>query len=272
MKKNPIGFTAQSEKKGESIEHALPCQEVPCPKKSVVHVYFPHRDMGWSYYNDKFDLKVGDLVYVEGKLEGYRGKVTQVSYSFKIKSSDYKKVVAVIDTSVKGDLFAAGSHFISFDKNVIPFQKTRSWFFSPIEYEEYIDISDDTASFPLEDLSFMKILRKEADRGLDHYMEKNVTCLELDNTHGRAIVDGTVPYEIEFEYSEGIISNIRCSCFEAGSSRHEYAVMLQLRETLDAIADNFEEKYDGYFAAISRDVFFGLVMGRKDIGKITLGV
>lgn len=50
--------------------------------------------MGWAYYNDSFDLKVGDFVYVEGKLEGYRGQVTEVNYSFKIKPSDYKKVIA----------------------------------------------------------------------------------------------------------------------------------------------------------------------------------
>ena len=52
------------------------------------------RGMGWAYYNDSFDLKVGDFVYVEGKLEGYRGQVTEVNYSFKIKPSDYKKVIA----------------------------------------------------------------------------------------------------------------------------------------------------------------------------------
>ena len=59
------------------------------PKKSVVQVYFPSRGMNLAYYNDSFDLKVGDLVYVDGKLEGHRGQVTEVNYSFKIKLSDY---------------------------------------------------------------------------------------------------------------------------------------------------------------------------------------
>ena len=81
-----------------------------------------------KYYNDSFDLKVGDFVYVEGKLEGYRGQVTEVNYSFKIKLSDYKKVIAVIDTNVKGDFYLAGSHVVSFDRNAIPFSKNAEYF------------------------------------------------------------------------------------------------------------------------------------------------
>ena len=126
MKKYHIGFNTKSNTENETPITAY--QENSAPKKSVVHVYFPHRGMGWSYYNDSFDLKVGDFVYVEGKLEGYRGQVTEVNYSFKIKLSDYKKVIAVIDTNVKGDLYLANSHIVSFDKNAIPFSKVLTWF------------------------------------------------------------------------------------------------------------------------------------------------
>lgn len=58
--------------------------------------------MGLSYYNDAFDLKCGDIVFVEGKLEGLRGRVVDVAYNFKIKLSDYKKVVSVADTKCAG--------------------------------------------------------------------------------------------------------------------------------------------------------------------------
>ncbi len=71
----------------------------------MVQVYFPHRGNGWAYYNDSFDLKVGDFVYVDGKLEGYCGCITEVNYSFKIKLSDYKRVVALVDTNAQGDLY-----------------------------------------------------------------------------------------------------------------------------------------------------------------------
>ena len=94
MKKYPIGFNTRINKEPEKVTPVTAYQETVQPKKSVVQVYFPHRGMGWAYYNDSFDLKVGDFVYVEGKLEGYRGQVTEVNYSFKIKPSDYKKVIA----------------------------------------------------------------------------------------------------------------------------------------------------------------------------------
>ena len=42
------------------------------------------------------------MVYVDGKLEGQRGRVVEVSYTFKIKLSDYKRVIAVVDTNVSG--------------------------------------------------------------------------------------------------------------------------------------------------------------------------
>ena len=99
MKKYPIGFNTRINKEPENNKPMEVCKGVIEPKKSVVQVYFPHRGMGWAYYNDSFDLNVGDFVYVEGKLEGYRGQVTEVNYSFKIKLSDYKKVIAVKVTS-----------------------------------------------------------------------------------------------------------------------------------------------------------------------------
>ena len=133
MKKYPIGFNTRINKEPEINVPMEVCKGVIEPKKSVVQVYFPHRGMGWAYYNDSFDLKVGDFVYVEGKLEGYRGQVTEVNYSFKIKLSDYQKVVAIIDTNVRGDFYLAGSHFVSFDPAVLPYEKIRSWFLPPVK-------------------------------------------------------------------------------------------------------------------------------------------
>ena len=66
--------------------------------------------MDLTYFNALFDLKVGDRVYVDGKLEGQLGHVVDVSYNFKIKISDYKKVIAVVDTTVHGQFYMAGSH------------------------------------------------------------------------------------------------------------------------------------------------------------------
>ncbi len=270
MKKHPIGFNMRAKEEPDKEVQTIQKTETKVPRKSVVQVYFSHRGTGWAYYNDSFDLKVGDYVYVEGKLEGYRGRVTEVNYSFKIKLSDYKKVIAVVDTDVKGDLYLAGSHIVSFDKNTIPFSKVLTWFKAPEADDEYISSNDDSESFPLDDLSKMKASHEIADRGYDVFLENNVSFIEIDRSRGRAIVEGSESYEIEFDYLNGEISNLKCSCFCSGKCKHEFATMLQLKETLDIIAEHYENEYDDYFAVVSKGVFMNIVMNKKVSGKISL--
>lgn len=272
MKKYPIGFNTSINKEPENETRVTAYQETVQPKKSVVQVYFPHRGTGWAYYNDSFDLKVGDFVYVEGKLEGYRGRVTEVNYSFKIKLSDYKKVIAVIDTNVKGDFYLAGSHIVSFDKNAISYSKVLAWFKTPENDDEYVSGNDDTFAFSLDDLSKMKISHEVADRGHDYYIENRVCFVEVDGTRGHAIVEGNENYEIEFDYCDGEIANLKCSCFCSGACKHEFAAMLQLRETLELITENYEDEYNDYFAIISKEVFMNTIMNKKVSGKINLVV
>ena len=82
MKKYPIGFNTRQPEDNTRIGNA-PLTAVPnTPRKSVVRIYFPERNMSLSYYNDLFDLHCGDIVYVDGKLEGLQGKVIDVNYSF----------------------------------------------------------------------------------------------------------------------------------------------------------------------------------------------
>lgn len=271
MKKNPIGFNMEIHKESEINVPMEVCKGVIEPKRSVVRVYFPQREMSLVYYNDSFDLKVGDFVYVEGKLEGFRGQVTEVNYSFKIKPSDYMKVIAVIDTNVKGDFYIADSHMVTFDKSVIPFSKVRTWFNAPCE-EEYVCGNDDSVRFPLDDLSKMKIGNDIAERGFEYFMEDRVAYLEIDRNHGRAIVEGGKNYEVEFDYIDGEISNIKCSCFCSGVCKHEFAVMLQLRETADILTRVYETEYNDYFALISKRTFISTIMAKKVSGKISLEV
>ena len=126
-----IGFNGSAEEyRKTSKEECSICPAVT-PRKSVVRVHFPARNMDLSYYNDAFDLKCGDIVFVEGKLEGLRGRVVDVAYNFKIKLSDYKKVISVADTNVRGEFFFAGSHFVTFDRGTLPYEKVITWFKAP---------------------------------------------------------------------------------------------------------------------------------------------
>ena len=65
-----IGFSVSEEKEKMTAPEPPDVAEEREPRRSVVRVQFPQRNMTLAYYNDRFDLHCGDLVYVDGK----RGK------------------------------------------------------------------------------------------------------------------------------------------------------------------------------------------------------
>ena len=267
-----IGFVAEhSENKPVEATYTVP-EHLAVPRKSVAQVYFAGRNMTLAYYNDQFDLHRGDMVYVDGKLEGMLGRVTEVNYNFKIKVSDYKRVIAVVDTTVHGQFFMAGSHFVTFDREALPNSKVVRWFKAPEkEDDEFVSGSDDT-TFSLDDLKSMKISAAIAERGHDYYMENRVGYIRIDGTKGYAIVEGSEPYEVEFEYKGGEISQLICSCFCSYNCKHGFAAMLQLKETLEMIEKHYAAQYDetGYFAAVNKGTLFSFAIDGKEAGSFTL--
>lgn len=240
--------------------------------KAIVQVSFPGRGSSLAYYNDQFDLHVGDVVYVDGKLEGQRGRVVEVAYNFKIKVSDYKRVIGLADTEVHGQFFNAGSHFVTFDRSALPQSKIVTWYKAPAkEDDEYVSGSDDS-SFRLDDLKSMKISTAIAERGHDYYMENRVRYISIDGTKGYAIVEGSEPYEVEFEYKGGEISRMICPCFCSYNCKHEFAAMLQLKETLEMIEKHYAAQYDetGYFAAVNKGTLFAFAIDGKEAGSFTI--
>lgn len=267
-----IGFAAEPPKKKPSEATCTVPQQSAAARKSVVQVYFAGRNMTLAYYNDQFDLHHGDMVYVDGKLEGVRGRVTEVNYNFKIKVSDYKRVIAVVDTTVNGQFFMAGSHFVTFDREALPNSKVITWFKAPAkEEDEFVSGSDDTA-FWLDDLSSMKVSAAIAERGHDYYMENKVRYISIDGTKGYAIVEGSDAYEVEFEYRDGEISQLICSCFCSYNCKHEFAAMLQLKETLEMVEKHYGDEYErtGYFAAVAKGTLVAFAIDGKETGSFTL--
>ena len=247
-------------------------QQNAAPRKSVVQVHFAERNMTLAYFNDRFDLHRGDQVYVDGKLEGLRGRVVDVNYNFRIKVSDYKRVIAVVNTTVHGQFFMAGSHFITFDPAVLPAGQVVTWFKAPAKAEdEFISGSDDTA-FPLDDLSGMQVSGAIAERGENYYLENRVRYLSLNGTRGYAIVTGSEAYEVEFQYADGKISALTCSCFCSSNCKHEVAVMLQLRETLGLIEKHYAAEYKrtGSFAAVAKSTLFSYAVDNQETGSIII--
>lgn len=267
-----IGFADETENENFTEEAFAEQTKRILPKKSVVQVYFAERNMTLAYYNDRFDLHRGDLVFVDGKLEGLRGFVTDVNYNFRIRLADYKRVIAVADTDVHGQFFSAGSHFVTFDRDALSPQKIVTWFKAPAKEEDVFASGSDDSAFLLDNLKEQPIDSAVAERGYDYYSSDKVVYIGMDTNKGYAIVEGQTAYEVDFEYKNGEISHLICSCFCSNHCKHEFAAMLQLKDVLKYIEKNYAAEYErsGCFAAIKKSTLIAFAVEMKEKGSFTL--
>ncbi|MBQ8860200.1 MAG: hypothetical protein IJ015_02540 [Ruminococcus sp.] len=243
------------------------------PQKSLVRVYFEDRDFSCSYYNDKFALKVGDIVFVEGKMENLRGRVVAVSYGFKIKLSDYKRVIALADTEVHGKMYMTRNFFLSFDRNILPYSKVSTWYAPPLKEDDEIISGEDDSTYPLsEDMKELKATHQAYNRGVDYYLDGNVKFIELDGENGRAIVEGGRGYIVEFQYKNGEVSKLKCDCYCVGICKHIVATLIQLKEILKSVEEKYTDIYkeSGYFSGINKATLLSTVTMQREQGEITL--
>lgn len=124
----------------------------------------------------------------------------------------------------------------------------------------------------MSDLNQLKVSSAIAERGQNYYLENKVRYLCIDGTQGRAIVEGTETYEVEFCYQDGQISNLTCDCYCTYHCKHEVAVMLQLRETMELIDKYYPEKLEqgNYFAAVYKPTLFLYAIDSRETGSIVL--
>lgn len=266
--KFPIGFAFNDEFKKVEMEPLV--TEVAVPVKSLVQVYFPERNQTLTYFNDQFDLKRGDFVFVDGKLEGIRGIVREVNKNFKIKVADYKKVISVADTNVSGQMHMAGSHFLSFDTTVLLYEQIRSWYLPPVKPEDEYETGNDDTVITLDKLGDMKVSQAVWERGREYYMDNHVRYICVDDGHGKAIVGGERAYEVEFDFADGEIRNMICSCPCGYTCKHEVAALMQLKETLDLIEKHYADQHTDYFTAITKGDLFRFAIDSKETGSFTL--
>ena len=259
-----IGFCSEETNQTEEKKIRRETSASAAPVKSVVEVRFFKTNKILSYYNDLFDLHTGDIVYVDGKMEGLPGRVISVNYCFKIKLSDYRRVIGIIDTQVRGQFYRIGTHFATFDKAAIPPEKVKLWFMAPeTEEEDYVSGDGDTV-FPLDKPETLWQDPVIGERGYTYYSEKRVEYICVDGGRGYAIVVGSKPYEVEFRYRKDTneISGITCSCFCSYFCKHELAAMLQLRELLQTVTQEYADEYKraDYLAAVRCDTLCDFVI------------
>lgn len=233
---------------------------------SVVQVYFPEQSRGYPYYNDQFELVPGDVVFVEGKLEGIRGRVTSVSYNFKINLADYKRVIAKVNIALRGEFHLLDTYIVTFDSGAAPFERMLTFFRAPNPEDVQWVRGNDGRMFPLDTLQGLEIPVNARKKGYDYYLDENVVYLCVDHGQGRAIVEGSRPYVIEFTYRNGQIGNMNCECFCTGICKHQYATILQLQETVKALK---QFPSCDYFAAMTKNLF-NTILSEPKQGSIRL--
>ena len=237
---------------------------------TLVQVYFVAKDDAFLYLCEDIILHEGDHVYVSGKMKDTLGIVVDVRHQFKVRPSKYERVIAKIDTQLKGEFKIFNRLLLSFDRKSLGKEKISQWFFSPQGEEPYISTYRPDP-FPLDDLTQFPIEHARLERGLQYYKEQRVVYMCIDDRYGYAIVRGSEHYEVEFEYNNGIIEDISCSCYCDGHCKHEFAVLLELQYMLQIVEREFKNEYNKnrYVATIDKDVVWQMSVRWTNKGTIS---
>ena len=248
--KNMIGFSCEGE---ETIAPQIKSEqkETERPVRSLVKVRFPELNRCCAYYNDQFDLKEGDMVFVSGKLACECGIVDTVNDKFKINLRDYERVIAHPEVQIHGTYLPLLDKMVSYDKEAVSPDTFRTWVRAPVldenEKPEYVlggGYSFDLEHFTEDDDVDHVILQ----RALDYCNQGKVQYLSIRNGVGTAFVEGTKWYEINFRYENGFVSEMYCECPYSGLCKHNLAVLITLNELIKNT-----ERID--FTALSRSIF-----------------
>ena len=245
------------------------------PRKCLVLVEFEDFYKPLSYFNDEFELEVGDIVYVDGKLEGMQGRVIDITYNFHIKTNDYKKIVAVADTKLCGDIHLCGKYVFDLEGDVLPVEKVKTWFYSPLESSEsFLDRSGKT--YKLDDEKSWLFKEDERKRGEQLFLNDRVVYLSVHDLCAYAIVQGSEGfYEVQIPLAFGekgyeFYAPV-CDCFCFGTCKHQYAALLQLKKLQNMLVQFFGDTHREYedFAAVNTELLYRCCIAGKKGGKLT---
>ncbi len=259
--KNILGFSISEAPKAEAPE-VLPKEERG-PVRSLVTVRFPGVGLALTYYNDRFALEVGDHVFVSGKYAGQLGKVEKVETRFRIRLSDYQRVLARVCPAIRGSYAAVLDRMVSFDADAVSPAEFRSWIFPPAreedgsgaEPEDELVVGDgcELDVFDLERCD--EITEALAERALDYCRSGRVAYLAVRDGIGTAFVEGTKWYEVNFRLNGSTLREAYCDCPCPGLCKHLIAVAL----TLCALAQLGQLDLSRGFVAFDSARFWSIV-------------
>ncbi len=223
--------------------------------KSLVQVSFPDVSRAYAYYNDGFDLREGDLVYVSGRLAGKLGYVEWVNRRFKINLADYERVLAHPIVEFHGTYRRIMDKMVSYDAEALGPDQVRSWVKPPVSEDEDAPEYVQGEGYSLELERFIESDEVEGsvlERAVDYCRSGRVKYLTLRNGIGTAFVEGSQWYEVNFTYRDGLVSDLYCECPYSRLCKHNLAVLLTLKELL--------KRTDGEnFTAVDRNYFLRML-------------
>lgn len=250
-----IGFSiSNKEKVKENKDITAPTVIDEKPIRSVVTVHFVN-GREYPYYNDMFDLKVGDVVYVDGKLKGISGRVTEITTKFKVSLDFYKRVIAKLNLEFHGEFKNKSRFMVCENPNAFTIEQVKQWYFPPREEKEEFFVGDGytvnldnmTACEDFDDIEFSD--------AVDIVDDGEVKFITVKNGKGYAIIKRNKPHLVEFEYKKGVVSNLLCDCIKPGLCDHSLAVCV----AMDILIKNGLDKENPEFSALDINEFLKIV-------------
>lgn len=242
-----IGFSISNKENTEIIKPEIAEEK---PVRSVVTVHFIN-GREYPYYNDMFNLKVDDIVYVDGKLAGIPGRVTEVTTKFKVSLDFYKRVLSKLNLEFHGEFKKNFCFMVCNNPVSLNVEQVKTWYFPPKEEKEEFFVGDGytvnldniTACEDFDDVEFSD--------AVDIVDDGEVKFITIKNGKGYAIVKRNKPHLVEFEYKNGVISNLLCDCIKPGLCDHSLAVCI----AVDILIKNGIDKENPEFTVLDINEF-----------------
>ena len=261
-----MGFGRDDREKTEAV---IPQVEEPrTAVKSLVRVHFEDAAYELTYFNDAFDLKPGDRVFVSGKRAGEVGIVNSVSTKFRIKASNYERVIALAQTPIHGTYKPVADKMLSYDAGALSPEGFRTWVIPPEEPvldEDDEIIYGDGYEIPLDDPHNAEGVDKAVfGRALNYCSSGRIGYISLRDGVGKAYVEGEQWYELDFCIRDNMIEEAYCDCPYPGLCKHLLAVAV----TLSVMSNHGDLDLSRDFVLIDADRFFEMI--KRNEQTITL--
>lgn len=227
------------------------------PVCSLVTVRFSEDGKSFVYFNDRFDLEEGDRVFVSGKMAGCSGIVVNVTTRFRIRLSDYERVISKACRTIRGTYESVIGKMVSLDSEAMTPEGFRSWILPPRNGNGG---EEDGEVFAGEGFKLMlseleedeDVTEAVLDRAADYCMKGKVGYIGVRRGAGTAYIHGTSWYEATFRLHGDRMTEMYCSCPYPGLCKHLLASAMTVR----ALAKVGDLDTDRDFTAIDESHFW----------------